>query len=355
MRLKEAHSMLPAESSWDRLSPMVSVMLITYNHGEYIRQALDGILEQKCNFDIEVNVIDDCSTDNTQEIVLEYQERYPDIFNCYFNEKNIGHIATQLNTIRGFQTLRGKYFCLLEGDDYWISPDKLQRQVDILEEHEEFVACAHNTMKVFDDGSPSEHFLPFKLFGRDRAAMRDLVNMAGVYHLSSIVYRNKFGLTPPQCLADPYSCDVIINMVYGQFGDFYCIDEYMSNYRVHEGGQFSQRSLHETWRFHLIGYQRFFLYMGPKYWVLFAKAIIIFATYVLSAHKKGFSEKLKFSTRFTFSVHWIAARILASTGDFLFTIKKIGVNLFHRLVGKLPEPVCRFLCPSKRTIFLIKH
>jgi glycosyltransferase involved in cell wall biosynthesis len=344
-RLKEVHLAASDESSWTGFSPMVSVMLITYNHGKYVKEALDSVLEQKCDFDFEINVIDDCSTDNTQEIVLEYQDRYPDIINCYFNERNIGHIATQLNTIRGFQTLRGKYFCLLEGDDYWTSPDKLQRQVDFLEKNHEFVACAHNTFKVFGDGRPPEHFLPFKLFGRDRAAMLDLVNMAGVFHLSSLVYRNKFGLNPPLCLADPYSCEVIINMVYGQYGDFYCFDEYMSNYRVHEGGLFSQRGLDDGWCFHLYGYQRFFLYLGPKYWVLFANAVIIFSTYVLSAYKKGLSEKLKLSTRFVFRLNLIAAWMLSGPARFHKMMKGAGGKLYSKI---LTEPFDRIRVSIKR-------
>ena len=203
-----------------RSVPKVSVMLITYNHEKYISEALDSILMQECDFDIEINVMDDCSTDQTQEIVRAYKRRYPEIINCYFNEQNVGHIATQLNTFRGFQTLRGEYFALLEGDDYWTDPKKLHEQVTFLDNNREYVACAHDTLKAFEDGRPSEHFLPFKAFGRDRARMPDLISMAGAFHLSSIVYRNKFGLNPPQCLADPYSCEVIINIIYGQLATF---------------------------------------------------------------------------------------------------------------------------------------
>ncbi|MEP6604489.1 MAG: glycosyltransferase [Nitrosospira sp.] len=311
-RLRQARKAfsINADAFIETAAPKVSVMLITYNHEKYISEALDSILMQERDFDIEINVIDDCSTDSTQKIVRDYQGRHPEIINCYFNERNVGHIATQINTYRGFQTLRGEYFALLEGDDYWTDPKKLKEQVTFLETNVEYVACAHDTLKIFDDGRPSEHFLPFKAFGRNRAKMPDLISMAGVFHLSSIVYRNKFGLTPPQCLADPYSCEVIINMLYGQFGDFHCINKYMSAYRVHGGGVFSTRSLESMWLFHLHGYRRFALYMGARYWVFFSRSVIGFSRHALSAHRRGECPKLRLKTRIIFITHLLVAGVV---------------------------------------------
>lgn len=296
--------------------PYVSVMVITYNHERFIRKALDSILMQERNFPIEINVIDDASTDDTQAIVREYSQRFPGIVNCYFNPRNAGHIATQLNTIRGFQTLRGRYFAFLEGDDYWTDVQKLAKQVAFLEGHADFVACAHQTLKVFDDDSrPPEHFLPFKAFGRNVAEMYDLVSMAGVFHLSSIVYRNVFRQTPPACLYDEFSCDVTINMVYGMFGKFYCLDEYMSAYRVHGGGVFSGRSYEKHWRFHLHGFRRFALYLGPRYWMMFARAVRGFTRYVLNAPSTGKEvTSLSLNTRLLFLAHFVVAAFFSLFG-----------------------------------------
>lgn len=292
--------------------PFVSVMLITFNHEHFLRQALDSILMQKRDFPIEINVIDDASTDGTQAIAREYSERFPDIVNCYFNPVNAGHIATQLNTIRGFRTLRGRYFALLEGDDYWTDEHKLERQVAYLEAHSDFAACAHQTLKVFDDGSrPPEHFLPFKTFGRNVAEIRDLVTMAGVFHLSSILYRNVFRQSPPACLYDNVSCEVTINMLYGTFGKFFCFDEYMSVYRVHGGGVFSGRSQEQHWRFHLHGFRRFALYLGPRYWTLFALAVRGFSRYVVRAPSTGIEvTSLRPSTWLLFLSHLLVAAVI---------------------------------------------
>ena len=294
--------------------PFFSVMLITYNHEKFIRKALDSVFMQVCDFSVEINVIDDASKDRTQEIVKEYEERYPGRINCYFNCVNVGHITTQLNTIRGFQTLRGRYFAILEGDDYWTDPLKLAKQVAFLEENAEFVACANKTLKVFDDNSrPPEHFLPFKAFLRNVATIHDLIRMSGVFHLSSITYRNVFRQSPPPCLCDRYSCEVTINMLYGVFGKFYCLDEYMSVYRVHDKGVFSGRTQEMHWRFHLFGFSRFALYLGPKYWCIFARAVRGFSRYVLTAPFKSKEvERLSISSWALFALHFFAATIITA-------------------------------------------
>ncbi len=315
--------------------PFLSVMLITYNHEKYIRKALDSVLMQICDFPIEINVIDDASTDNTQEIVRKYSEQYPGIVNCYFNPVNAGHIATQLNTIRGFQTLKGRYFAILEGDDYWTDPSKLAKQVAFLEADADFVACAHQTWKVFDDNNrPPEHFLPFKAFQRNVAEMYDLISMAGVFHLSSIVYRNVFRQSPPPCLYDQYSCEVTINMLYGMFGKFYCFDEYMSAYRIHSGGVFSGRTQEKHWSFHLCGFRRFALYLGPKYWCMFARAVRGFSKYVLVApFKTREVTTLSLSSWVSFSLHFVVAAFITLAclpyRIGAFAIKRINAAPFY--------------------------
>jgi glycosyltransferase involved in cell wall biosynthesis len=339
--------------------PKVSVMVITYNHERYIAQALDGILLQERDFDIEINVIDDASTDRTQEIVREYQRRHPGLVRCCFGETNLGHIATQLNTYRGFQTLRGQYFAILEGDDYWTDPAKLRTQIRFLDSHPRYVACAHDTLKVHEDGSrPPEHFLPFKAFGRRRAAIGDLIGLAGVFHLSSLVYRNVFAARPPLCLSDPYSCEATVNMVYGQFGDFHHIPGYMSVYRAHGTGVFSRQTIERMWMFHLHGFRRFALYLGPRYLYYFVRAIAGFSAFALSAWKRGEGPRLDARHRLLFRVHLAAAKslFLALHPFFLLRVqaRAIGRNLAGLLArwsgdrapaadGELPPLLVRLL------------
>lgn len=297
-----------AENSAQGRRPLISVMLITFNHGRYISQALDSILMQQGDFDLAINVIDDASTDDTQKIARDYARRFAGIVHCFFNAYNVGHVATQINTYRGFQSLRGKYFALLEGDDYWTDSHKLQKQIDFLEKHPTYVACGHDTLKVYEDGSKEpEHFLPFKAFGRDTATIGDLVGLAAVFHLSSLVYRNVFGGKPPLCLADPFSCETTINMVYGQYGDFYHMPGYMSVYRAHSQGVFSTRRQESIWRFHLIGFDRFALYLGWRYWYWFMRSMTGFCQYVLSAHRRGVGPRLQITTKLMFASHLVVS------------------------------------------------
>jgi glycosyltransferase involved in cell wall biosynthesis len=127
---------------------MVSVFMMTYNHEKYITQALEGILMQKTNFVFDIVIGEDCSTDNTRRIVMNFAEKYPDKFNCLLHNKNIGVVANQLATLK---ECSGKYIAICEGDDYWTDPYKLQKQVDILESNPDFVLIHTNKAVLHND------------------------------------------------------------------------------------------------------------------------------------------------------------------------------------------------------------
>lgn len=118
---------------------MVTILCLVYNHESYIRQCLEGFVMQKTNFRFEAIVHDDASTDGTAAIIREYAEKYPDIIKPIFETENqyskgdgsLGRIMTAHT--------HGKYVAICEGDDYWIDPLKLQRQVDFLEGNPEYV------------------------------------------------------------------------------------------------------------------------------------------------------------------------------------------------------------------------
>ncbi len=138
----------------NKLQPEVSVVLLTYNHEEYIRQCLDSILMQKTNFSYEVVVGDDCSQDSTQAILKEYNDKYPGFFNMILREQNIG--ATN-NLYDVLNKCRGKYLAGIEGDDYWIDENKLQIQFDFLERHQEYIGCSHPA-RVIDEIGQERHW-----------------------------------------------------------------------------------------------------------------------------------------------------------------------------------------------------
>ncbi len=120
--------------------PLLSILSLTYNQARYIRQAIDSFLAQQTNFKVEILIHDDASTDGTADIIREYQRQYPGLIrpilreeNRYRKDKGFGGIFKALN-----DSARGKYVAFCEGDDYWIDPHKLQKQVDYLEDNPDY-------------------------------------------------------------------------------------------------------------------------------------------------------------------------------------------------------------------------
>ncbi len=118
---------MPEETAFR--TPKVSVLMITYNHEQYIEQAVRSVMMQETDFDYELVIGEDCSTDRTREIVLRLKEEFPDKIRLLLPEKNLGMIP---NFVATYEACRGEYIALCEGDDYWTHPKKLQIQVDYM-------------------------------------------------------------------------------------------------------------------------------------------------------------------------------------------------------------------------------
>ena len=110
--------------------PVVSVHMITYNHEPYIRQAIEGVMMQKTDFEFELVIGEDCSQDRTREICFEYQKRYPDKIRVLWWHENVSELGGNYQRVEA--RCRGEFIALCEGDDYWIDPLKLQKQVDVM-------------------------------------------------------------------------------------------------------------------------------------------------------------------------------------------------------------------------------
>ena len=148
-------------------SLVVSVCMITYNHEAYISQAIDSILMQKTTFKYELVLSDDCSTDNTRIICEEYCRKYPDIIKNVSPKKNLGALG---NSFECLSSCSGKYIATCEGDDYWIDPLKLQKQVDFLEKNVDYGMCYTKAKHYYqskmkfrskDRGGANESFIDF--------------------------------------------------------------------------------------------------------------------------------------------------------------------------------------------------
>lgn len=122
------------------MTPLLTIVTITYNHEQHIRQCIKGVLTQKTSFPVEYIIAEDCSTDGTKAICEEYATKYPGIIRLISSDHNVGAVE---NEQRAFLAARGTYIATCEGDDYWTDPLKLQKQVDFLESHPDYSVCFH--------------------------------------------------------------------------------------------------------------------------------------------------------------------------------------------------------------------
>ncbi len=143
----------------------VTVWLSTYNQEPYVAQALDSILMQKTDFPFEIIAADDCSTDRTQEIILDYQKRYPDMIIPYFTPENIGGCRKLTNCIDA-GLFRGEYLSYLEGDDYWLGEDRLQTLADFLDAHPEYSRVSHRRKVIDENGTDKGYDIPESVLGK---------------------------------------------------------------------------------------------------------------------------------------------------------------------------------------------
>src|SRR5690554_1577899 len=131
---------------------LLSICCLTYNHKPFIEKAINSFLTQKTNFSFEVLIHDDASTDGTSEIVKAYESKYPSIIKPIYQTENQWSKGLRSITVNyNFTRAKGKYIAICEGDDYWTDPHKLQKQVDFLESHPDYILCCGGFTSVNGD------------------------------------------------------------------------------------------------------------------------------------------------------------------------------------------------------------
>ena len=225
---------------------MVTIRCLTYNHEPYIRQCLEGFVMQKTNFRFEAIVHDDASTDGTAAIIREYAEKYPDIIKPIYETENQyskhdGSLSRIMNA-----NMHGKYVAMCEGDDYWIDPLKLQKQVDFLENHPKYSLTCHR-YSIFDQEkkimSDDGHN---KLFG-DKIGLEFTHDMpAWIAKTLTLLFRRDASYE--YCTYKGKKRDSALVYFLLKNGKGYCFNEVMGGYRLHKGGVFGKQSLYTNIR-----------------------------------------------------------------------------------------------------------
>lgn len=212
---------------------VVSVVMTVYNHEKYIEKAIKSVLEQENDFKYELLIGEDCSTDNSLSIIQKYKERYPDIIRVFTHDKNIGG---QKNVYELYMNSRGKYIAILEGDDFWCSSQKMKKQVDFLENHSEYIACAHR-FKVVDEKELNYFDKDFECqFYQNNPYTKEILERGQMLsHVNTLMFRNIFinknihtdFLNEFNDLSGDYTLTALLVLN----GKMYCMPEYFSCYR----------------------------------------------------------------------------------------------------------------------------
>jgi glycosyltransferase involved in cell wall biosynthesis len=214
----------------------VSALILTYNHERFVGAAIEGALMQKTSFPCELVIADDCSTDGTPEVIRRYWERYPDRIRPRLNRHNIGAARTLTHA---YHACTGQYVALVEGDDYWTAPDKLQRQADFLDRHPEYAMCFHSVHMIWEEGDHAPRlYRPARI--QARYTLRDLADSNFIGTCSVMYRRGVFGEYPAWYYLTPVD-DWCQHVLHAQHGDIGYIDEPMGVYRQHRGGVYSMK------------------------------------------------------------------------------------------------------------------
>lgn len=229
----------------------VSVLCMTYNHEKYIRQCLEGFINQQTNFDFEVLINDDASTDSTASIIREYEKKYPDIIKPVYQSENL--YSKHYPIIGGvlLPRAKGKYIALCEGDDWWSDTRKLQKQYDSMESHPDSYMCAHNVMRCNEDGTFSGTFQPFEKCKSGVLLPEYVVEFSmgfsffqtSSYFLRKNIFEEYFSDSPKFKELFPAG-DLPIILYFANRGSIVYLEDAMSCYRMNSIGSWSSRVWH---------------------------------------------------------------------------------------------------------------
>jgi glycosyltransferase involved in cell wall biosynthesis len=211
-------------------NPIVSVLMITYNHERFIAQAIEGVAKQVTDFPIELVIGEDCSSDSTLQIVLDYQKKHPNLIRVLYPDKNMGG---KKNIVRVLAHCRGQFIALCEGDDYWVDPEKLQKQVTFLQANPDFVVTHHGNILIDSEGKVIDDNLPPP--DVDEYSKETLLK-GGFMQPLNMCYRNVIKSFPDEYFKVVNGDSFLISLLGGYGKAKYLNSIRPSAYRIHQGG-----------------------------------------------------------------------------------------------------------------------
>jgi len=216
--------------------PLVSIILVTYNHAAYVRDAIAGIFAQDVSFGHEILICEDCSTDGTREMVVTLQQEHPERIRLFLTERNQND-----NDVftRAWQVARGRYIAYLDGDDYWTDPGKLGKQVAFLEQHPEVFVCGHAVRQIDHTGKVLKES-KFDIYSDVELSPEVMASGLGCpLPALSVLFRNNGRLPPSRVFNKVFNADTFMFAFFANFGGGFVSREIMGVHRVHPGSVWS--------------------------------------------------------------------------------------------------------------------
>jgi glycosyltransferase involved in cell wall biosynthesis len=217
----------------------VNVLLVCYNQEKFIGQAVESILMQQFDGAINLVIADDSSTDNTLNIIRSYEAKSPFPFEYLPKEANLGIFH---NYRRAFSACKGDYIAVMEGDDYWLVPDRIQRHIDFLENHQDCVMSMNRLNNLYhEQGLFVPQKWPFKEdYQYISARMLAMGNLLG--NLSACVFRNSAVKKLKPEIFDINTADWMLGLALGQWGYIAKLKDLSSVYRISQNGLWSKKT-----------------------------------------------------------------------------------------------------------------
>lgn len=233
---------------------MVSIHCLAFNHAKYIRKTLEGFVSQQTSFAYEVLIHDDASTDETPNIIREYEQKYPDIIKPIYQKENKYSKGFKIFPEYNLPRARGKYIAFCEGDDYWCDKKKLQKQVEIMEKHPECSLCTHFTDMISENGKKVLGSIPATSLGKGVIEQEVYLRYEILNGLASQTssfftrtrYLQEYYEEMPLYRTKMHVGDFPLTLYLLTKGKVYFCDKVMSCYRVHSSGSYNEKRAKDT-------------------------------------------------------------------------------------------------------------
>ncbi len=228
------------------MSIIVSISCITYNHENYIARALQGFLSQQTDFEYEILIHDDASTDRTAEIIREYAEKYPYLIKPVLQTENQYSKGCRVGALYNYPRAQGKYMAFCEGDDFWTDPLKLKKQVDLMESNHGCSLCFHSIDVVDKDGKATGTVVrPYH--HSQIVPIEDIIIGVGEYHRTcSLLTRVDYLRELPEFFFNAPAGDLALILYLASCGRVYYLDDTMAAYRSGVQGSWTSRLAEST-------------------------------------------------------------------------------------------------------------